>query len=95
MLCLPVLTSTQKNHRIASLIYINFTNNFLKTSLEDMSYELLFINAIVIALMAMHVYVYGREREIGENSTKFDISGNGMLNNLKINSKVCMYLKLT
>ncbi|VDI10398.1 Hypothetical predicted protein [Mytilus galloprovincialis] len=71
MLCLSVVTTTQTNQRIASLIYINFTNNLMKTSLEDMSYELLFINAIVIALIAMYVYVYGRERE---NSTKFDIS---------------------
>lgn len=41
-----------------------------------MTYVLLFINAVVIALMALYVYVNENESGLGNNSAKLDITGN-------------------
>ncbi|XP_052089541.1 uncharacterized protein LOC127726268 [Mytilus californianus] len=48
------------------------TAALLKKSLKDMSYVSVFINAIVVALMA--IYVYQNERRMGEHATDQELS---------------------
>lgn len=56
---------------ISTLLVIYWRNH-----LKDMTYVLLIINAVVIALIALYVYVHENESRIGNNSAKLDITGN-------------------